>query len=86
IFTDKGVVWLRVDGIPLHLRSIDLFRKLGNVCGGFVDFNEDGCSLNAVRIKVNKVGVIPHRFPVLFEETRSILQVVVENQWCFTEG
>ncbi|CAN0911375.1 hypothetical protein LINGRAHAP2_LOCUS26821 [Linum grandiflorum] len=86
VVADKGIVWLRLDGIPLHLRSTDLFRKLGNVCGRFLEFNEEGCSLNAIRLKVSRAGVIPCRISVVLEETRFLIHVVVESGRCFTEG
>ncbi|CAN0917973.1 hypothetical protein LINGRAHAP2_LOCUS30598 [Linum grandiflorum] len=38
-----GHVWVRVDGIPLHLVSSDLFRIIGNRCGGFVEANSGMC-------------------------------------------
>ncbi|CAN1838944.1 Putative ribonuclease H protein At1g65750 [Linum perenne] len=55
----QGAAWIIVRGIPLHLRSVNLFRSLGDRCGGFVDFDDSRCSLNAVRIKVSSVKVLP---------------------------
>ena len=40
----KGSVqeaWIRVVGLPLHLWTTEIFRKLGDVCGGFVTVDED---------------------------------------------
>ncbi|CAN0876560.1 hypothetical protein LINGRAHAP2_LOCUS11376 [Linum grandiflorum] len=85
VVADKGIVWLRLDGILLHLRSTDLFREMGNVCGRFLEFNE-GCSLNVIRLKVSRAGVIPCRISVVLEETRFPIHVVVESGRCFTEG
>ncbi|CAN1123436.1 hypothetical protein LINPERPRIM_LOCUS3266 [Linum perenne] len=47
--------WVCVRGIPLHLRSIDLFVRLRDVCGGYVEYDEKECNLNSVRLKV-RVG------------------------------
>ncbi|CAN1182103.1 hypothetical protein LINPERPRIM_LOCUS40669 [Linum perenne] len=44
--------WIWVHGIPLHLRSVDLFRRIGEICGGFLEYDERNCPLNAIRIKV----------------------------------
>ncbi|CAN1132747.1 hypothetical protein LINPERPRIM_LOCUS30244 [Linum perenne] len=32
---NQGLAWILVKGIPLHLRSMELFRSLGDCCGGF---------------------------------------------------
>ena len=40
----KGSVqeaWIRVVGLPLHLWTTEIFRKLGDECGGFVAVDED---------------------------------------------
>ncbi|RVX19857.1 hypothetical protein CK203_005103 [Vitis vinifera] len=34
-------VWVRILGLPLHLWSVEVFRKLGNECGGFVSVDVD---------------------------------------------
>ncbi|CAN1762922.1 hypothetical protein LINPERHAP1_LOCUS8597 [Linum perenne] len=53
----NNVLWVLVSGIPLNLRSSDLFRQLGSVCGEFLGFEEPG-SLSSVRIKIKpKVAV-----------------------------
>ena len=39
----KGSVqeaWIRVVGLPLHLWTTEIFRKIGDVCGGFVAVDE----------------------------------------------
>ncbi|CAN0874911.1 hypothetical protein LINGRAHAP2_LOCUS10525 [Linum grandiflorum] len=38
VAADRGLVWLRIEGIPLHLRSSSLFSQLGRCCGNFMDF------------------------------------------------
>ena len=40
----KGSVqeaWIRVVGLPLHLWTTEIFRKIGDECGGFVAVDED---------------------------------------------
>ena len=34
-------VWIRVVGLPLHLWTPEILRKLGDVCGGFVAVDKD---------------------------------------------
>ena len=40
--------WVRVVGLPLHLWSREVFKRIGDGCGGFVIVNEDIDSLSAV--------------------------------------
>ncbi|CAN1292087.1 hypothetical protein LINPERPRIM_LOCUS21411 [Linum perenne] len=51
--------WVVAKGIPLHLRSNELFRSLGDLCGGFVDVDEKLCDWNSVRLKVSAGSLIP---------------------------
>ncbi|KAI8015044.1 hypothetical protein LOK49_LG05G00041 [Camellia lanceoleosa] len=32
--------WVQILGLPIHLRSLELFREIGNRCGGFVAIDE----------------------------------------------
>ncbi|CAN1236928.1 hypothetical protein LINGRAPRIM_LOCUS1780 [Linum grandiflorum] len=75
---EAGIVWVRFDGIPLHLRSSALFRHLGDLCGGFLDSSEKGCSLNSIRIQVRAAAAIPKSIPILFEDSRFMLTAMVE--------
>ena len=34
-------VWVRVVGLPLHCWSGEVFKKIGDCCGGFVEVNEE---------------------------------------------
>ena len=38
---------MRVVGLPLHLWSREVFKRIGDGCGGFVIVNEDIDSLSA---------------------------------------
>ncbi|CAN0913541.1 hypothetical protein LINGRAHAP2_LOCUS27996 [Linum grandiflorum] len=60
-----GSVWIRVRGIPLHLRSKELYQSIGVVCGGFIS-SDEGTSLAAVRIKVRSSGTIPDEIPMCY--------------------
>ena len=34
-------VWIRVVGLPLHLWTIEILKKVGNACGGFIALDKD---------------------------------------------
>ncbi|CAN1837356.1 hypothetical protein LINPERHAP1_LOCUS35074 [Linum perenne] len=67
VLVNEDVVWVTGRGIPLHLRSTDLFRQLGDACGQFLGF-ENGDSLSSVRLKVRLTGVLPEEVPICFED------------------
>ena len=41
--------WVRVVGLPLHLCSREVFKRIGDGCGGFVIVNEDIDSLSELQ-------------------------------------
>ncbi|CAN1187278.1 hypothetical protein LINPERHAP1_LOCUS1538, partial [Linum perenne] len=66
VLLSNDVVWATIRGIPLHLRTSDLFRQLGDVCGRFLNF-EKGDSLSSVRICFKLKGGIPEEIPIYHE-------------------
>ncbi|CAN1780110.1 hypothetical protein LINPERHAP1_LOCUS14992 [Linum perenne] len=68
VLINDDIVWVTARGIPLHLRSTDLFRQLGEACGKFLGF-EYGDSLSSVRLKVKLIGALPEEVPICFENT-----------------
>ncbi|CAN1184920.1 hypothetical protein LINPERPRIM_LOCUS39266 [Linum perenne] len=56
-----GQKWIQLFGIPVHLRSSEVFRKLGDLCGGFIDCQDTRFS--AVRVKVAAGSSIPSEVP-----------------------
>ncbi|RVW64331.1 hypothetical protein CK203_047013 [Vitis vinifera] len=63
-------VWVRVMGLPLHLWSREVFKKIGDCCGGFVAVDESTGALKELqwaRILVKLEGI----------EGPSSLQVVI---------
>ncbi|CAN0920115.1 hypothetical protein LINGRAHAP2_LOCUS31847 [Linum grandiflorum] len=76
---ESGMVWIRLEGILVHVRSDDLFRQLGDFCGRFVETSEVGCSWNAIRIKVRQLGVIPCIVLVEFEGKCYPVKVTMES-------
>ncbi|CAN1179378.1 hypothetical protein LINPERHAP2_LOCUS34158 [Linum perenne] len=57
VLLNDNELWVLINGIPLHLRSADLFRQLGLVCGEFLGF-EERSSLSSVRIKIKPKGSV----------------------------
>ncbi|CAI0458392.1 unnamed protein product [Linum tenue] len=57
--TSSGDLWIHFYGIPLHLRSRDLFHQLGMYCGEVLEVQEEGLSLNEVRVRVRPNDMIP---------------------------
>ncbi|CAN0845912.1 hypothetical protein LINGRAHAP2_LOCUS4231 [Linum grandiflorum] len=81
-----GLIWLKFDGIPLHLRSPSLFSQLGNCCGRYINYMVEGCTWNSVRVKVKAAGVIPHQIPVCFKGESFNVRVAVEERRDFVDG
>ena len=53
-------VWVRVMGLPLHCWSGEVFKKIGDCCGGFVEVNEETkrfSQLQWARILVKAEGI-----------------------------
>ncbi|CAN1127374.1 hypothetical protein LINPERHAP2_LOCUS4007 [Linum perenne] len=66
VLSSENVFWVTFSGITIHLRSPDLFRQLGEVCGVFLGF-EACSSLSSVRIKIKCGGELPKVIPISFE-------------------
>ncbi|CAN0830564.1 hypothetical protein LINGRAPRIM_LOCUS3292 [Linum grandiflorum] len=59
ILAQKRCCWIQVFGIPLHLRSQDLIRAIGNSCGTFLESNISNWFNDGVRIKIYIQEEIP---------------------------
>ncbi|OIT00001.1 hypothetical protein A4A49_01446 [Nicotiana attenuata] len=57
-FTGDTLV-VNMVGLPVHLWCLDLFKKIGEICGGFIDVKCSLHDLSRVRIVVRKGGRIP---------------------------
>ncbi|CAN1785419.1 hypothetical protein LINPERHAP1_LOCUS16867 [Linum perenne] len=74
----QRMVWVLIQGIPLHLRSLELFKAIGERCGGFVDFDDSLCPLNSVRIKVVDTNTIHEKVSLRFRNNLFMVKVVKE--------
>ncbi|CAN1178336.1 hypothetical protein LINPERHAP2_LOCUS33614 [Linum perenne] len=66
VLQSQRLEWVVASGIPLHLRSVDLFKRLGYLCGGYVDHDSSCCSFNAIRVKVKSSATIPRSISVSY--------------------
>ena len=65
-------VWVKVVGLPLHLWSREVFKSIGESCGGFIAFDEETTFISQLQwahILVRASG----------KNSPSSLQVVVGN-------
>ncbi|CAN1768204.1 hypothetical protein LINPERHAP1_LOCUS10560, partial [Linum perenne] len=79
VLSRDNVIWVSINGIPLHLRSSDLFRHLSDFCGTFLGF-ELTDSLSSVRVKVKLKGELPESIPVIFRNKSFLLRVSPTSQ------
>ncbi|CAN1191805.1 hypothetical protein LINPERHAP2_LOCUS41222 [Linum perenne] len=77
VLLDDDIVLVTIRGIPIHLRSPDLFRQLGDICGSFLSFKDAG-SLSSVRLKIKLKGSIPDEIPITFRGFSFPLKVELE--------
>ncbi|CAL1402774.1 unnamed protein product [Linum trigynum] len=63
-------------GILSHLRCFELFKKIGDFYGGFLDIFYGEWSDAFVLIKVLRKTHIPDKVPVLFGTTMSVVRIV----------
>ncbi|CAN1335338.1 hypothetical protein LINPERPRIM_LOCUS36709 [Linum perenne] len=75
-----NVEWVCAQGIPLHLRSLDLFYQLGDLCGGYVEHDERGCNLNAIRLKVRSGQKRPAVAFLRFQKERFRIRFSYESE------
>ncbi|CAN1189944.1 hypothetical protein LINPERHAP2_LOCUS40196 [Linum perenne] len=64
----RGVSRFAVSGIPLHLRSDEVLRKIASLLGERAVVEDIGSSLNEVRVRVRSSDKIPEGFWMRFGE------------------
>ncbi|CAL1400978.1 unnamed protein product [Linum trigynum] len=57
--TMESLTWILVFNIPLHLKSFDLLKTIGNFCGSFIELDWDSGFLPYVRIRIKKSPSLP---------------------------
>ncbi|CAN1165622.1 hypothetical protein LINPERPRIM_LOCUS33838 [Linum perenne] len=76
---NRGLSWVKVKGIPLHLRSEAVMRDIAKLLGNQSVFDYWGCSLNEVRVRVNRRFPPPKGIRLCFREDIYWLPVVQEE-------
>ncbi|XP_028090550.1 uncharacterized protein LOC114290777 isoform X1 [Camellia sinensis] len=54
-------VWIRLMGLPIHLRGEAVFHFIGDRCGGFIEADESSVDLGSIRLHVRCSEFTPSR-------------------------
>ncbi|CAL1355633.1 unnamed protein product [Linum trigynum] len=68
--------WILVYGIPLHLKSINLLKSIGNFCGSFIEIDWSSWSLEFVRIRIMCKRDIPLSIPVRYASDQFMINII----------
>jgi hypothetical protein len=84
LVAESRVVWLNVHGIPLHVWDEPIFKKIGDMFGKFIDFDEENIGrsrLDVARIRVSLVrkGLVDEILKIRVMGSIFILCVVEEG-------
>ena len=74
-------VYVRVMGLPLHLWSREMFKKIGDGCGGFVAVDEDTASFRHLQWASVLVQLIGREKPRTLQVVEGIAVYVVQLWW-----
>ncbi|CAN1152263.1 hypothetical protein LINPERPRIM_LOCUS28824 [Linum perenne] len=72
----QGVGWVQVFGVPVHARSEDVFREIGDVCGGFIQ--GQNTRFSAIRLKVRLGSPVPDSITLNILGVDFELKILVE--------
>ncbi|CAN1172775.1 hypothetical protein LINPERHAP2_LOCUS30285 [Linum perenne] len=76
----EGIIWITIRGIPIHLRSTDLFRQIGMSCGEYLGY-EACSSLSSIRLKIRYVRSLPELIPLYFEGKVYHVEVIHDSEF-----
>ncbi|CAN1725951.1 hypothetical protein LINPERHAP1_LOCUS297 [Linum perenne] len=76
----RGVVWVLVRGIPIHLRSEAVLREIANCFGPSAVCDAFGCNLNEIRIRTKGVVDFPKGLEIKFREVSFWLPVIILDE------
>ena len=76
--------WVRVVGLSLHLWSLEVFKRIGDGCGGFVAVDEDTGSLSPERSYLILLILLWGRVAILFSYGGSLY--LGSRRWCRLEA
>ncbi|CAN0870577.1 hypothetical protein LINGRAHAP2_LOCUS9575 [Linum grandiflorum] len=79
VLRKQGLAWITASGIPLHLLSQDLYKQIGDRCGGFIEANTSLCPLGSVRLKISCARDVPRSVSLRFLDEFYSIPIVLEN-------
>ncbi|KAI7989360.1 hypothetical protein LOK49_LG13G00570 [Camellia lanceoleosa] len=71
-------VWIRLSGLPIHLRGEAVYRFIGDRCGGFMEADESSVDLGSIRLRVRGSEAMPSRVSIRWGLWKFSLPVWVE--------
>ncbi|CAL1375746.1 unnamed protein product [Linum trigynum] len=71
------VTWILATDIPLHLKSVELIKTIGNFCGDFLEIDWNLWCFPFVRIRIRKVRVIPDKVILKFGNQSIVVGISV---------
>lgn len=77
-------VWLRVLGLPLHVRDEKCFKHLASLFGEFVDFDEE--SITFMRVDLARICVNTSTFSLINEKLRLEVMGTFFDVWVVEEA
>jgi hypothetical protein len=84
LVAESRMVLLNVHGIPLHVWDEPLFKKIGDLFGKFVDFDED--TIGRFRLDVARIRVSMVRKGLVDEILKLKVMGAVFSLWVVEEG
>lgn len=80
---EAGQKWIKAFGVPLHGWTMNTFRYIGNLCGGFVGIDEDtkhGFNLFWARICVHSKGIdLPKEMTLVVDNLKFKISIVEDQ-------
>ncbi|CAN0858176.1 hypothetical protein LINGRAHAP2_LOCUS7110 [Linum grandiflorum] len=78
VLAQRRMCWIQVFGIPLHLRSKELFKAIGDICGNFLEFDVSNWFKDGVRLKIFVNNTIPDEVTIRYNNHLFSVLVVTE--------
>ncbi|CAN1748198.1 hypothetical protein LINPERHAP1_LOCUS3332 [Linum perenne] len=75
----RGLTWVWVKRIPLHLRSEAVLRDIARILGEGTCVDEKGCTLNEIRVRLHSSMTIPHGIWLRYRGEKFWLPIVKEG-------
>ncbi|CAN0907508.1 hypothetical protein LINGRAHAP2_LOCUS24838, partial [Linum grandiflorum] len=70
--------WIRIYGILIHLRSMELLKQIGKACGIMLEVDLRDWFADEIRIKIEVGEELPDEIKVVYEDWCFPVEVIVE--------